>query len=95
MFLLFSLLSPPDLYPWPSWYQRRRPYRPGRSSISDPLVDAAEESQDVVDEFFAQANELAEKSGNDLVKRKEALKVYKDRRKNEKDDGVMNGLNNW
>jgi len=66
----------------------------GDRYFSDPLVDAAEESQDVVDEFFAQANELAE-TGNDLKKRKDALKVYKDRRKNEKDDGVVNGFNNW
>jgi len=58
-------------------------------------VDALEESQDVVDEFFSQANELAAETGSDLKKRKEALKVYKDRRKNEKDDGVANGLNNW
>ena len=67
----------------------------GERYFSDPLVDAEDESQDVVDEFFSQANELAAKSGNDLNKRKEALKVYKDRRKNEKDDGVVNGFNNW
>ncbi len=66
----------------------------GDRYFSDPLVDAAEESQDVVDEFFAQANQIAE-VGNDVMKRKEALKVYKDRRKNEKTDGVVNGLNNW
>lgn len=67
----------------------------GDRYFSNPLVDAAEESQDVVDEFFAQANEIADKSGTDIKKRREALKVYKDRRKNEKDDGVFNGLNNW
>ncbi|KAL9185734.1 hypothetical protein ACHAXT_003511 [Thalassiosira profunda] len=67
----------------------------GDRYFSDPLVDAAEESQDVVDEFFSQANELAEASGNDPKKRKEALKVYKDRRKNEKNDGKVHGLNNW
>ena len=67
----------------------------GGRYFSDPLVDAAEESQDVVDEFFSQANELASESGGDLKKRKEAMKVYKDRRKNEKDDGIVNGLNNW
>ncbi|KAL7499741.1 hypothetical protein ACHAWT_010709 [Skeletonema menzelii] len=67
----------------------------GDRYFSDPLVDAAEESQDVVDEFFSQANEIAETAGNDIMKRKEALKVYKDRRKTEKTDGVVNGLNNW
>jgi len=49
----------------------------------------------VVDEFFSQANEIAEQSGSDIQKRKEALKVYKDRRKSEKNDGVVNGFNNW
>lgn len=67
----------------------------GERYFSDPLVDAAEESQDVVDEFFAQANEIAAKSGTDVKKRKEALNMYKDRRKNEKDDGIVSGLNNW
>ena len=67
----------------------------GERYFTDPLVDAAEESQDVVDEFFSQANERASESGGDLKKRKEAMKVYKDRRKNEKDDGIVNGLNNW
>ena len=66
----------------------------GDRYFSDPLVDAAEESQDVVDEFFKQANEIAE-TGRDVKKRKDALAVYKDRRKNEKTDGVVNGLNNW
>jgi hypothetical protein len=56
-------------------------------------VDAAEESQDVVDEFFAQANDLA--ACKDRNERKKALEVYKNRRKNEKTDGVVNGLNNW
>lgn len=67
------------------WHSQNKDWR---------LVDAAEESQDVVDEFFSQANQIAE-AGNDVMKRKEALKVYKDRRKNEKTDGVVNGLNNW
>ena len=58
-------------------------------------MDAAEESQDVVDEFFSQANEIAETAGNNIMKRKEALKAYKDRRKTEKTDGIVNGLNNW
>jgi len=66
----------------------------GDRYFSDPLVDAAEESQDVVDEFFSQANEIAE-SGNDLQRRKEALRVYRDRRKHEKADGTINGFNNW
>jgi hypothetical protein len=56
-------------------------------------VDAAEESQDVVDEFFAQANDLA--ACKDRNERKKALEVYTNRRKNEKTDGVVNGLNNW
>ena len=47
-----------------------------------------------MDEFFAQANEIAE-AGNDRAERKKRLEVYKNRRKNEKDDGVINGLNNW
>ena len=67
----------------------------GDRYFSNPLVDAAEESQDVVDEFFSQANEIAEQSGSDIQKRKEAIKVYKDRRKSEKNDGVVNGFNNW
>jgi hypothetical protein len=65
----------------------------GDRYFSDPLVDAAEESQDVVDEFFAQANDLA--ACKDRSERKKALEVYKNRRKNEKTDGVVNGLNNW
>lgn len=67
----------------------------GERYFTDPLIDAAEESQDVVDEFFAQANEIAEAAGNDVAKRREALKVYKDRRKSEATDGVVSGLNNW
>jgi hypothetical protein len=66
----------------------------GERYFSNPIVDAAEESQDVVDEFFKQATEIAE-VGNDVSKRKEALNVYKSRRKNEKADGTINGLNNW
>jgi len=60
-----------------------------------------EESQEVVDEFFAVANEIAGAvsttvDGNDLiVRRREALRAYGERRKCEKDDGVVNGLNNW
>jgi len=66
----------------------------GERYFTDPLVDAAEESQDVVDEFFAQANEIAE-AGRDVKERKKRLSVYKDRRKNEAHDGIDNGLNNW
>ena len=62
--------------------------------FSNPIVDAAEESQDVVDEFFKQANEVAE-VGRDVKKRKEVLEVYKDRRKNEAADGRLDGFNNW
>lgn len=73
----------------------------GERYFADPIKDAEEESQDVVDEFFKVANEIAKLTtaggGSDEVvkKRKEALKAYGVRRKNEKDDGVINGLNNW
>jgi hypothetical protein len=60
----------------------------GERYFTNPIVDAAEESQDVVDEFFKQATEMAE-VGNDVSKRKEALNVYKSRRKNEKADGTI------
>lgn len=66
----------------------------GERYFSDPLVDAQEESQTVVDEFFAQAKELA-KAGEDREERKKRLEVYKERRKNEATDGVVHGLNNW
>lgn len=48
----------------------------------------------MVDEFFKQAQEIAG-VGNDVSKRKEALNVYQNRRKTEKADGTINGLNNW
>jgi predicted adenine nucleotide alpha hydrolase (AANH) superfamily ATPase len=66
----------------------------GNRYFSDPMVDAEEESQDVVDEFFKQANEVAQ-AGADRNERKKALKQYESRRKNEKDDGKVYGLNNW
>ncbi|GFH48063.1 hypothetical protein CTEN210_04539 [Chaetoceros tenuissimus] len=66
----------------------------GDRYFSNPLVDAAEESQDVVDEFFQQAEDLA-KAGRDVKERKKMLKVYENRRKNEKTDGSITGLNNW
>ena len=66
----------------------------GDRYFSNALADAAEESQDVVDEFFAQANELA-KVGKDLKERKQTLKMYETRRKNEAIDGTTTGLNNW
>jgi predicted adenine nucleotide alpha hydrolase (AANH) superfamily ATPase len=66
----------------------------GNRYFSDPIVDAEEESQDVVDEFFKQADEIAQ-AGADYGERKNALKVYENRRKNEKEDGQTNGLNNW
>jgi len=66
----------------------------GDRYFSNPLVDAAEESQDVVDEFFQQAEDLA-KAGKDVKERKKMLKVYENRRKNEKTDGTITGLNNW
>jgi hypothetical protein len=78
----------------------------GERYFSDPITDAQEESQDVVDEFFKVANEIAAVSttidgtagdgGDEVVKkRKAALKAYGERRKSEKDDGIINGLNNW
>ena len=66
----------------------------GNRYFSDPIADAEEESQDVVDEFFRQANEVAQ-AGADRESRKQALKVYENRRKNEKHDGRVVGLNNW
>lgn len=66
----------------------------GNRYFSNAIEDAEEESQAVVDEFFAQANEIAE-AGKDRTERKKRLEVYKARRKNEKDDGIINGLNNW
>jgi predicted adenine nucleotide alpha hydrolase (AANH) superfamily ATPase len=66
----------------------------GNRYFSDPLADATEESQDVVDEFFAQANEIS-KAGGDREARKQKLEVYQNRRKTEKDSGVEVGLNNW
>jgi epoxyqueuosine reductase len=66
----------------------------GERYFSDPLVDATEESQDVVDEFFSQAKEIAE-AGNDVVERRKRLDIYRERRKNEAHDGKLQGLNNW
>ena len=66
----------------------------GERFFSDPLVDAAEESQEVVDEFFSQANALAT-VGKDVSERKKMLSVYKNRRKSEAVDGSTTGLNNW
>ena len=53
-----------------------------------------EESQEVVDEFFSQAEDLA-KAGRDISERKKMLRVYQDRRKSEAGDGSSIGLNNW
>jgi len=66
----------------------------GEQYFTDLIKDAEEEAQDVVDEFFAQAKEIAQ-AGRDLKERKKKLSVYKDRRKAEADDGTINGLNNW
>lgn len=66
----------------------------GDRYFSNAIVDAAEESQDVVDEFFAQADDLA-KVGKDIKERKKMLKVYENRRKNEATDGSTTGFNNW
>lgn len=66
----------------------------GERYFSDALVDAAEESQDVVNEFFAQAQALSN-VGKNVKERKKALKFYEDRRKSEAADGTITGLNNW
>ena len=66
----------------------------GDRYFSNAIVDAAEESQDVVDEFFQQADDLA-KVGNDIKERKNILKMYETRRKDEAVDGSTSGLNNW
>jgi hypothetical protein len=66
----------------------------GERYFTDPLKDAAEESQDVVDEFFATAQQIAQ-VGRDIAERKKTLELYKERRKHESHDGVINGLNNW
>eukprot|EP00526_Cylindrotheca_closterium_P028457 CAMPEP_0113604182 /NCGR_PEP_ID=MMETSP0017_2-20120614/1664_1 /TAXON_ID=2856 /ORGANISM="Cylindrotheca closterium" /LENGTH=85 /DNA_ID=CAMNT_0000512601 /DNA_START=176 /DNA_END=434 /DNA_ORIENTATION=- /assembly_acc=CAM_ASM_000147 len=66
----------------------------GNRYFSNAVEDAEEENQDVVDEFFAQAQEIAQ-AGTNRVERKNKLEVYKDRRKSEANDGVVNGLNNW
>jgi len=66
----------------------------GNRYFSNAIEDAEEENQDVVDEFFAQAQEIAQ-AGTNRVERKNKLEVYKDRRKSEANDGVVNGLNNW
>jgi len=58
-------------------------------------VDAQEESQDVVDEFFSQANSIADAAGTDVKERKRQLKIYEGRRKNQAADGNTQGLNNW
>lgn len=66
----------------------------GNRYFSNAIEDAEEENQDVVDEFFAQAEEIAQ-AGTDRTERKKKLEIYKDRRKSEANDGVINGLNNW
>jgi predicted adenine nucleotide alpha hydrolase (AANH) superfamily ATPase len=66
----------------------------GERYFTDPLIDAQEESQEVVDEFFQQANMIAE-AGTDIAERKKKLTVYKDRRKAEATDGITSGINNW
>lgn len=66
----------------------------GNRCFTDPTIDSAEESQDVVDEFFAQAQEVAA-AGNNRIDRTKTLQVYRDRRKSEALDGTTHGLNNW
>lgn len=59
------------------------------------MVDAKEESQDVVDEFFSQAKAMSDAAGKDVKERKRQLKIYEGRRKTQKADGDVKGLNNW
>jgi len=59
------------------------------------MVDAQEESQDVVDEFFSQAKTIADAAGTNVKERKRQLKIYEGRRKNQAADGRIQGLNNW
>jgi hypothetical protein len=67
-----------------------------RSVFSDALVDAAGESQDVVDEFLFWQWKIIAKAGKDLKGRQHILKGYEDRRrKNEASDGTTAGLINW
>jgi len=67
----------------------------GERYFSDPMVDAQEESQDVVDEFFSQAKTIADAAGTNVKERKRQLKIYEGRRKNQAADGRIQGLNNW
>mmetsp|Transcript_24009 Transcript_24009/g.58689 ORF Transcript_24009/g.58689 Transcript_24009/m.58689 type:complete len:162 (-) Transcript_24009:274-759(-) len=60
----------------------------GNRYFSNAIEDAEEENQDVVDEFFAQAQEIAQ-AGTNRVERKKKLEVYTDRRKSEANDGVV------
>lgn len=66
----------------------------GERYFTDPEVDAAEEAQHVVDEFFTQANELA-KAGRNAEERKRLLKIYENRKKTPTNSGGDTSLNNW
>lgn len=66
----------------------------GERYFTDPEVDAAEEAQHVVDEFFTQANELA-KAGRNAEERKRLLKIYENRKKTSTNGGGDASLNNW
>jgi len=67
----------------------------GDRYFSDPMIDAQEESQDVVDEFFSQAKAMSDAAGKDVKERKRQLKIYEGRRKIQAADGATQGLNNW
>ena len=50
----------------------------GNRYFLDPLIYAKQESGDIVDEFFLQANKIT-KAVKDAKKRNEALVLHKDR----------------
>lgn len=70
--------------------------------FTDPEVDAEEESQEVVDEFFSNANEIADAEGKE--ERDKLWDVYKERKKQQLSaeesgggagDGMLADVNNW
>jgi len=63
-------------------------------TFTDLIVAVAEESQQEVDACFAQAKDIAE-AGRNRKERKKKLAIYKDRRKEDANDGIMDGINNW
>jgi hypothetical protein len=69
----------------------------GDRYFTNPEVDAEEESQEVVDEFFSSANEVA--TADDKEEREKLWNLYKERKKQQQaagaeDDGLA-AVNNW